>query len=208
MDDFPLVETLMRLNKGKYLYQPVDDPRVKDFQVQRKDYPQRLAFILKHVAGATALDIGCCNGYFSRELTKRGYKVTAIDDHPERLAVTRYLSRINNLVIICETVSWQTYLDQPVHFNNILFLSVFHHDLFLSVDQAFKDLQKFRGKADRVFLEVPVTTRTPGWIKIKSIQTYHFSEDQFKHKLEEAMEMKVTDVWHGKRPIFLLEAGI
>jgi len=35
--DFPLAKTMIRRNKGKYLYHPCDDPRLRDFKVWRPD---------------------------------------------------------------------------------------------------------------------------------------------------------------------------
>lgn len=205
--DFPLARTLIKLNSGKNLYQPCRDPRVKDFKVWRKDSLQRLAYILSKLQGTTVLDVGCCEGYFSRQLTRRGYEVTAIDSNRSRVAVTRYLALINTLKVKCETVTWQKYLERDVHFDNMLFLSVFHHTLLVAgVEKAFRDLAKLRGKTDRVFLEAPIDAGKIAWMCPAKKQSYKFTESEFKGKLEKQTGMKVVDVWRLKRPIFLLEA--
>jgi len=95
--DFPLVKELIDMNSGKNLYQPCDDDRLHAFNVWRSDSPKRLNFALDNLAEGTVLDIGCNEGYFSREMTKKGYRVTALDYSRKRIAVTRYLSTINNL---------------------------------------------------------------------------------------------------------------
>ena len=204
--DFPLARTLIKLNSGKFLYQPCRDPRVKDFKVWRKDSLQRLVYILSKLQGTTVLDVGCCEGYFSRQLARRHYEVTAIDSNRSRVAVTRYLSLINALEVNCEVVTWQKYLERDVHFDNMLFLSVFHHTLLaVGVEKAFNDLLKLRGKADRVFLEAPIDAGKIAWTCPAKKKAYRFTEAEFRSKLEKQTGMKVTDVWRLKRPIFLLE---
>lgn len=204
--DFSLVETVMDINNGKNLYQPCDDVRLKDFNVWRKDSSERLKFILENISGKTVLDIGCSEGYFSRELTKNGYQVTALDTSKKRLAVTRYLSIINNLELNYYRGRWQDYIEDK-DFETILFLSIFHHDILnFGLEEAFKQLEKFRGRAKQVFFESPISSKKVGWIDEERKTTYGFSEEAFKTKIEEATNMIVTKTWHGIRPIFLLVA--
>ena len=208
--DFPLVETLMELNSGRNLYQPCEDERLKDFHVWRKDSHKRLKFILEHIEGSTALDIGCSEGFFSRELAKRGYHVTALDNSKKRLAITRYLSIIDNLELDYHLGRWQDYVNDK-GFDNILYLSVFHHDILalgptFGVEEAFKQLERFRGKAQRIFFESPISSRKISWAPKEQKNLYNFTEEEFVGKIEAATEMTVTKTWHGIRPIFLLEA--
>lgn len=205
--DFPLVETLIQLNNGKNLYQPVDDERVKDFHVWRKDSSKRLEYVLKNIVGKSVLDFGCCEGYFSRELAKKGYSVTAVDVDSRRVAVARYLSIINNLEVNFQVAKWENYLQQETHFDNILFLSVFHHNILaVGVDNAFKLLCRFKNKARQVFFEAPISAGKISWTSKNKKDLYDFTLDEFKAKIEKETEMKIKDTWHGKRYIFLLEA--
>jgi len=205
--DFPLVKTIVALNKGKKLYQPCDDPRLKGFRVWRHDSHQRLAYILKHIKGKTVLDIGCSEGYFSRELAKKGFNMTAMDIDKRRIAVTRYLATLNSLKLNYHVGKWQDYLKGDVEFDNILLLSVFHHDMLrMNPSKAFDALKVFRGKAKRIFFETPIKSSDIKWLDQERKKLWDISEDTFKAKIEEATQMTINDTWYGIRPLFLLVA--
>jgi len=209
--DFPLDQVLAEINSGKNLYQPSDDERVKDWTIWRPDSPQRLQYILGKLAGKTVLDIGCSEGYFTIELAKRGYSVTALDADPRRVAVTRYLSTIRNLKVSCEVGKWETFLQKPAHFDSILFLSVFHHNMLrMGVEEAFKSLRLLRGKSDRLFLETPLSSEKIGWLEKDGLSEkkglYRFTEEEFAERIKKETGYTLIDTWRGIRPIFLLEA--
>jgi len=205
--DFPLAEILTEINSGEKLYQPHTDPRLENFHLWNKDSPARLAFLKNHLVGKTVLDIGCSEGYFPRELTKLGYQVTALENDSRKLAVTRYLNIINNLEGEYVEDSWQNYLKRDVHFDNILMLSVFHHQIIArGPEKAFGLLQFFIDRADKVFFETPVTSKLISWLPPDKKDLFDYTEDEFKQKLESSMRMKVTKTWYGKRPLFVMES--
>ncbi|GAI33188.1 unnamed protein product [marine sediment metagenome] len=204
--DFPLTKTLTEMHKGKYVYQPSDDPRLRDFTVWRKDSPARLKYILENLKGETVLDIGCCEGYFSREIAKKGYTVTALDNSRKYMAITRYLSIINNIKLTYQQAKWQEYLKEGTPFDNILYLSIFHHDILKrGIEETLRSLRTFRGATERLFFETPLSSRKISWIAKNKKDLYGFTENEFKERIEQETKMKVTDTWYGIRPLFLLK---
>jgi SAM-dependent methyltransferase len=206
--DFPLRDTLIALPRvGECTYQPVNDERVKDLPVDRQDSPTRLEYILSNLVGSTVLDIGCSEGYFSRELAKRGYKVTAIDTNRDMAAVTRYLSIINNVDVECHTGEGEEFLKRSNGFDNVLYLSVFHNNITnLGLAKAIMLLRKLRCKAKRLFFEVPDGLNEWQW-KDRSAGSplFHFKNREFEQLIETATGMRVYEFRSGFRPMYLLK---
>ena len=73
------------------------------------------------------------------------------------------------------------------------------------VDEAFKQLELFRGKTRRLIFEGPIASRKISWTPEDKKDLYDFTEDEFRDRIEEATEMFTTETWSGIRPIFLLE---
>ncbi len=212
--DFPLVDKLIEINSGKNLYQPINDSRLKDFKLWRKDCQPRLDFILNNVRCNTipvtylsVLDIGCDTGYFCRELAGRDFIVTGLDSDKRRIAVSRYLSIINNIDIDYVVGRWQDYIKTAEKFDVILMLSIFHHSILKKgVDEAFKDLSMVRGKCDQLFFEAPASALEIKWLRGDDKRKYDLSETEFKCRVEDATGLKIKDSWRGVRWMYFLEA--
>lgn len=204
--DFPLVDTIIATDiKGKRTYQPVLDKRVKGFTCDRADSFKRLDYLLTHLVGSTVLDIGCSEGYFAMELAKRGYKVTAIDADPNKAAITRYLSTINNIDIDCHHAHMENFLHDGDHYDNILFFSVFHNTLATSgIECAYSELKQLSDKACRVFFEYPNADEFFWKDHYRDNPINSFIGDDFKHSVELHTGMQVLDKWKCYRPMLLL----
>jgi len=201
--DFPLEEVLKKEPPlGEALYQPIDDSRVKGWYVDRTDSPKRLEHLLEHLVGNTVLDIGCSEGYFVRELAKRGYKVTAIDHSPGLIAVARYLSIINNLDIKFHCGEWYDIVQGLGKFDNILMLSVIHNDMkTVGVGRGMQKLWALNHKAERLFLEVPNNDNERQWNK-EGFPNWDFHSLLNIKTLEIILGMDCIRDYYGNRSIF------
>ena len=221
--DFPLVKIAKSIFGREEMYQRIDDKRLAHFKVQRPDSETRRDFILKNLDGKTeylenssVLDIGCSEGYLSRAIAKEedhrfeitaSYDVTGIeagykgDEERGRklIAITRYLATIQNVEMECIFTDWKDLLRKPdVKYNNILYLSVLHNEInALGAEKAFENLRIFRGKCQRLFVEVPNVQVQRDW-------TQYFKIEDICIRLERETGMKVLKVWKAYRPIIVL----
>ena len=205
--DFPLVETLMGIKEEPrrgWTYQPVNDPRLKDWKVDRYDAEQRLYYMLPKIKGKRILDVGCSEGYYARELAKLGYEVTAIDRSRGLVAAARYLTTIQNLNVDYRHVSDWTEIEGQ--YDTILFLAVIHNDMKkIGVEKGIEKLQQLRDKCQVLFMEVPNNTNERGWGK-DPYPKYDFHKPESIEQIESATGMKVNDRFNGRRVIYMLES--
>jgi len=201
--DFPLVEVLEKESPiGKALYQPIDDPRFKDWYIDRPDSQKRLDHILSQLTGKTVLDIGCSEGYFARELTKRGYKVTAIDHSKGLVAAARYLTIVNNLEVTYKCGDWYDIVQELGEFDNILLLSVVHNDAkFIGLGRALQRLWAINRKCKRLIMEVPNNDNEHQWNK-PNWPSWDFHNLENIERLEILTGMSCVRDYLGTRSIF------
>lgn len=203
--DFPLAETLLReYPKGHWLYQPLDDERLSGWKVDRTDSAQRLEYILENLSGKTVLDIGCSEGYFSRELAKRGFEVTAIDRGKGLISSGRYLSAINNAdVDYHHTPDWKPFVDGNGHYDNILLLSVIHNDMKeIGVEAGIEKLKSLRNKTGNLVCEFPGNDYKRCWNR-QGYPSYDFTEN--KKAVEDAVGMALKTERDGLQKMMVFQ---
>lgn len=210
--DFPLTETLEKLNSGKNLYQPLNDPRVGDWHVWRPDTQIRISILMNdNLVPGSVVDVGCDTGYISRALARAGHQVTALDGNPKRLAVARYIATIKNVEMDFIEGRWQHEL-KGRKFDNILMLSVLHHDILASgVDTTFKSLQILRGSCKRLIIEMPLAAQGVKWLDKSRKNDWNFKLKDLINILEVTTEMKYLRAGVGilpDRPIIVLEGQL
>lgn len=201
--DFPLVEVLLKeAPQGKWTYQPVDDSRLKGWQVDRYDARKRLDYILPRIKGKKILDIGCSEGYYARELAKQGYEVTAIDRSAGLIAAARYLTTIQNLKVDYRLV--KDWAEVGGKYDTILFLAVIHNDMkSIGIEKGIEKLKLLKDRAQVIFMEVPNNHNERGWGK-PPYPEYDFHKPESIRQIESAVGMKVTNKFQGRRVIYTL----
>jgi|GEM_PF-1712501 FkbM family methyltransferase len=201
-NDFPLRKMLTVPPNRVRVYQPIDDTRVKDIPVERKDSQERLEWIREHLTKGTVLDIGCSEGYFTRALLRDGYAVTSVDIDANLIAVARYLTTTANLRGDFQCMKWQDFITSSGHFDNILYLSVLHNEInAMGEKKALELLRLMRGKANKLFMEIPSIGVQPDW-------GFAFTPAEVIPKLEDALEMDVEELYDGWRPLYLFTSSV
>ena len=180
---------------GEALYEPVEE--LKDWRVHRKDCPARLKYIINNLQGETVLDIGCAEGYFTRELARIGYRVTAIDMKPNLISVVNLLCQ--GLDVSTDVGEWEELVKGMGNFDNILFLSIFHNDVKrVKIEGALSKLHALRGKCNKLFIEVPSA------IKERSgLDALDFRTPASRTRLEQAVGMSIVGSVNFYRTIFI-----
>jgi len=189
--DFPLAEILQELNSGKNIYQPNNDPRCEGWIVWRPDCPERLKSILPEISGISVLDIGSSEGYFSRELSKKGYQVTGFDTDARRIAVARYLATKENQDIIWCKKDWRDLKGVSDRWDTIIMLSVWHHAALQDVDQAIEDFRIFKGRCKKLIIETPLDAEKISWTSAQQKMAFYFTVESFIHYIEDSTGMNV-----------------
>ena len=210
--DFPLAETLEEINSGKNLYQPLHDPRVEGWNTWRPDSKTRFKFLLDGaLVPGTVCDVGCSTGFFSRGLTRAGFKVTGLEPSKKRIAVARYLAIIKNVEMGFIEGYWQHEL-RGRKFDNIIFLSVLHHDILANgTEQLKENLGILRGNCKRLVVEMPIASAGVKWLDKDRKDTWAFTPVGLVYFLEEATGMKLLTQGIGAlqdRPLLVLEEKV
>jgi len=205
--DFPLADVLLKeAPQGRWTYHPIDDSRLKGWKVDRYDAKDRLDYILSKIKGKRVLDIGCSEGYYARELAKRGYEVTAIDRSAGLIAAARYLTVLAGLSVNYSVVKdWSDFLDG--RYDTILFLAVIHNDMkVIGIEKGIEKLKLLQDKANVVFMEVPNNRNERGWGK-DPYPKYDFHKPESVNQIQTSLDMTMVDRFNGRRVIYMFGNG-
>lgn len=149
-----LKELRFRLNSGMNLYQTPIHPDFQDWNVWRKDTPERYKAIRNEMKGPSRsiLDIGAEGGHFTFKLTKEGYRVIAVESDIRRAYILSCLSRALGISIRLENQRWETLSERKVDY--IINLSTFHHSLLADESEALKALFTLSKNAPIMFFSM------------------------------------------------------
>jgi len=150
-------------NKENLIYQPILHPDFDGWTVSRPSegtFRLILSFI-GVVKGKRILDIGCCLGYHSHLMTKKGAAVTGIEIKKERIEFCRYLSGLYNVwpEFLCEDIT-DYIVACKEHFDIVLCLNMIHWLFSQRGEQAWETMRKISQKCDVMFLSFEDKMRT------------------------------------------------
>lgn len=155
-----VIRTVTEASGGvKRLYQPIDHPHFKDWEVTQI-CSDRLEAVLKftgNIKDKRFLDIGCFYGFFSHGLAKLGARVVGVDISPKKIEVCKLLSECYGLPPanpMFYHIGYEDYLKDGGYFDFILFLSQFHHDLREDTESAWEGIKLVSEHTDLMFLDM------------------------------------------------------
>jgi len=140
------------------IYQPIMHPDFRDWKTSRpsKETLELILTRVGNVEGKKVLDIGCCLGYHSHMLAKKGTIVTGIDIKSKRIEFSRYLSKIYGLdeenpkFIHADLVDFVE--SNKDSFDFVLFLNTVHWLFKQWGATAWKTMMKVSEKSNVLFL--------------------------------------------------------
>lgn len=114
-------------------------------------WARRVKMLTGHLkTGQRVLELGCGTGYFTRELTKTGAQITAIDISPELLEVARRDCPGENVTFEIQNAYALSYTDET--FDSVVGSSVLHH---LEIDNALHEIQRVLKPGGLIYFTEP-----------------------------------------------------
>lgn len=143
----------------KRLYQPIDHPHFKDWEITQvcSDRLEAILNFTGDIKDKRALDIGCFFGYFSHRLAKLGARVVGVDIGPRKIGICKLLSVCYELPPtnpVFHHTRYEDHLKDGGFFDFILFLSQFHHDLREDKGSAWEEINLISEHTDLMFLDM------------------------------------------------------
>ena len=143
----------------KYIYQPVEHPYFDDWEVTQicSDRLQTMVEYVGNVSGKRILDVGCFFGWFCHKLAKLGAKAVGVELDPKKVEIAKALSACYGLPPTNpEFISgrYQDFLEEGNHYDIILYLSNFHHELREDIESAWRSINLISKQTNLMFFDM------------------------------------------------------
>ena len=117
----------------------------------RQRWKRRVQMLSDHLRpGMTILEIGCGTGYFTRELTRRGADIVAIDVSPDLLEIAKAKYSAPNVRYEIQNAYALTYADAM--FDSVVGSSILHH---LEIEEALREIYRVLNPGGTIYFTEP-----------------------------------------------------
>jgi SAM-dependent methyltransferase len=117
----------------------------------RQRWQRRVQMLSGHLRlGMTVLEIGCGTGYFTRELTRRGADIVAIDVSPDLLEIAKAKYSAPNVRYEIQNACALTYADAT--FDSVVGSSILHH---LEIEEALREIHRVLKPGGTIYFTEP-----------------------------------------------------
>jgi SAM-dependent methyltransferase len=178
-------------------------------------WKRRVQMLSDHLRpGMRILEIGCGTGYFTRELTRRGADIVAIDVSPDLLEIAKANSSAPNVRYEIQNACALTYSDAT--FDSVVGSSILHH---LEIEDALREIYRVLKPAGTIYFTEPnmlnpqiAIQKNVPWIKRRlgdSPDETAFFRWSLRRLLEQAgygdIQIDPFDFLHPKTPVPLID---
>jgi SAM-dependent methyltransferase len=117
----------------------------------RQRWKRRVQMLSSHLRpGMTILEIGCGTGYFTRELTRCGADIVAIDVSPDLLEIAKAKYSAPNVRYEIQNAYALTYADAM--FDSVVGSSILHH---LEIEEALREIYRVLKPGGTIYFTEP-----------------------------------------------------
>ena len=117
----------------------------------RQRWKRRVQMLSSHLRpGMTILEIGCGTGYFTRELTRHGADIVAIDVSPDLLEIAKAKYSATNVRYEIQNACALTYADAM--FDSVVGSSILHH---LEIEEALREIYRVLKPGGTIYFTEP-----------------------------------------------------
>jgi len=117
----------------------------------RQRWKRRVQMLSSHLRpGMTILEIRCGTGYFTRELTRHGADIVAIDVSPDLLEIAKAKYSATNVRYEIQNACALTYADAM--FDSVVGSSILHH---LEIEEALREIYRVLKPGGTIYFTEP-----------------------------------------------------